>query len=137
MSIRVFIQTLTTILLYFALFYPAIESLKTLCWFIPDIAYHRTHHLSARIPNYNNLIKFYEQYKHLFDSVKRIKLSEIPMLFNTWFWTTTLIAPSVLHNITIAIKHQNKEKLQCQKTSKWNISFRHNYCRIKYLLRPN
>jgi omega-6 fatty acid desaturase (delta-12 desaturase) len=58
---------------------------KFLNWFTADIAYHHIHHLSARIPNYN-LVKCHEQYKHLFDSVRRIKLSEIPTAFKFIIW---------------------------------------------------
>jgi omega-6 fatty acid desaturase (delta-12 desaturase) len=36
--------------------------------------------MSARIPNYN-LVKCHEQYKDLFDRVKRISLSVIPHAF--------------------------------------------------------
>ena len=58
---------------------------KFLNWFSADIAYHHIHHLSARIPNYS-LVKCHNEYQHLFDSVKRIKLSEIPHAFNFIIW---------------------------------------------------
>lgn len=58
---------------------------KFLNWFTADIAFHHIHHLSARIPNYN-LVKCHEQYKHLFDRVKRISLSEIPHAFQFIIW---------------------------------------------------
>jgi omega-6 fatty acid desaturase (delta-12 desaturase) len=58
---------------------------KFLNWFTADIAYHHIHHLSARIPNYN-LVKCHEQYKHLFDRVRYIKLSEIPSAFKFIIW---------------------------------------------------
>mgnify|MGYP003640530668 CR=1 FL=1 len=58
---------------------------KFLNWFTADIAYHHVHHLSARIPNYN-LVKCHEQYKHLFDRVRRISLSEIPNAFKFIIW---------------------------------------------------
>jgi omega-6 fatty acid desaturase (delta-12 desaturase) len=58
---------------------------KFLNWFTADIAYHHIHHLSARIPNYN-LVKCHEQYKHLFDRVRRIKLTEIPSAFKFIIW---------------------------------------------------
>jgi omega-6 fatty acid desaturase (delta-12 desaturase) len=58
---------------------------KFLNWFTADIAYHHVHHLSARIPNYS-LVKCHNQYKHLFDSVRRIKLSEIPNAFKFILW---------------------------------------------------
>jgi omega-6 fatty acid desaturase (delta-12 desaturase) len=58
---------------------------KFLNWFTADIAYHHVHHLSARIPNYN-LVKCHEQYKHLFDRVRRITLSEIPNAFKFIIW---------------------------------------------------
>jgi omega-6 fatty acid desaturase (delta-12 desaturase) len=58
---------------------------KLLNWFTADIAFHHIHHMSARIPNYN-LVKCHEQYKHLFDRVKRISLSEIPHAFKFIIW---------------------------------------------------
>lgn len=58
---------------------------KILNWFTADIAYHHIHHLSARIPNYN-LVKCHQQYKALFDRVKRISLREIPHAFNYILW---------------------------------------------------
>lgn len=58
---------------------------KFLNWFTADIAFHHIHHLSARIPNYN-LVKCHEQYKHLFDRVKRISLNEIPHAFQFIIW---------------------------------------------------
>jgi omega-6 fatty acid desaturase (delta-12 desaturase) len=58
---------------------------KLLNWFTADIAFHHIHHLSARIPNYN-LVKCHNEYKHLFDSVKRISLTEIPHAFQFIIW---------------------------------------------------
>jgi omega-6 fatty acid desaturase (delta-12 desaturase) len=58
---------------------------KFLNWFSADIAYHHIHHLSARIPNYS-LVKCHNEYQHLFDSVKRIKLTEIPHAFKFIIW---------------------------------------------------
>jgi omega-6 fatty acid desaturase (delta-12 desaturase) len=58
---------------------------KLLNWFTADIAFHHIHHMSARIPNYN-LVKCHEQYKDLFDRVKRISLSEIPHAFKFIIW---------------------------------------------------
>lgn len=58
---------------------------RPLNWFTADIAYHHIHHMSARIPNYN-LVKCHMQYKHLFDRVKRISLSEIPHAFKFILW---------------------------------------------------
>lgn len=63
-------------------------------WFTADIAYHHIHHLSARIPNYN-LVKCHQQYKPLFERVKRISLREIPHAFNYILWdnhTQTIIS---------------------------------------------
>lgn len=58
---------------------------KFLNWFTADIAYHHVHHLSARIPNYS-LVKCHNEYKYLFDTVRRIKLSEIPNAFKFILW---------------------------------------------------
>ena len=58
---------------------------KFLNWFTADIAYHHVHHLSPRIPNYS-LVKCHNEYQHLFDSVKRIKLTEIPHAFKFIIW---------------------------------------------------
>ena len=58
---------------------------KFMNWFTADIAFHHIHHLSARIPNYN-LVKCHEKYHHLFDRVRRIKLSEIPNAFKFIIW---------------------------------------------------
>lgn len=58
---------------------------KFLDWFTADIAYHHVHHLSARIPNYS-LKKCHEEYQHLFETVRRIKLSEIPNAFKYIIW---------------------------------------------------
>ena len=54
-------------------------------WFTADIAYHHVHHLSARIPNYS-LVKCHNEYKHLFETVRRIKLREIPHAFKFILW---------------------------------------------------
>jgi omega-6 fatty acid desaturase (delta-12 desaturase) len=58
---------------------------KFLDWFTADIAYHHIHHLSARIPNYH-LVKCHQEYQHLFEGVRRIKLSEIPHAFKFIIW---------------------------------------------------
>ena len=58
---------------------------KWLHWFTADIGYHHIHHLSARIPNYK-LVACHEEYKHLFDSVTRIKLSQVGAAFKHILW---------------------------------------------------
>ncbi len=58
---------------------------KWLHWFTADIGYHHIHHLSARIPNYK-LVACHEEYKHLFDSVTRIKLSQVLPSFKHILW---------------------------------------------------
>jgi len=58
---------------------------KWLHWFTADIGYHHIHHLSARIPNYK-LVACHEEYKHLFDSVTRIKLSQSGAAFKHILW---------------------------------------------------
>lgn len=54
-------------------------------WFTADIAYHHVHHLSARIPNYL-LKECHQKNRHLFETVPRIKLSEIPHSFDYILW---------------------------------------------------
>ena len=85
---------------------------KFLNWFTADIAYHHIHHLSARIPNYN-LVKCHEQYKHLFDSVKRIKLSEIPNAFQYILWDN--------HTHSIISISQYNERYKISENSKTAI----------------
>jgi len=54
-------------------------------WFTGDIGYHHIHHLSARIPNYN-LVKCHKEFAHLFGSVKRLTLLDIPHSFKFILW---------------------------------------------------
>lgn len=86
---------------------------KFLNWFTANIAYHHIHHLSARIPNYN-LVKCHEQYKHLFDSVKRIKLSETPNAFQYIIWDnhTHSIISIAQYNERYKISENSKTAIQ-------------------------
>lgn len=54
-------------------------------WFGLNIAYHHIHHISAGIPNYN-LAACHQEYKHLFDDVKRIRLRDIASAFRYILW---------------------------------------------------
>jgi acyl-lipid omega-6 desaturase (Delta-12 desaturase) len=45
-------------------------------WVTADIGYHHVHHLSANIPNYR-LVACHNEYRHLFPTVTRVKLSEV------------------------------------------------------------
>jgi len=54
-------------------------------WFTANIAYHHVHHLSAKIPNYR-LVACHKEYEHLFGSVKRVKLSQIPAALKCLLW---------------------------------------------------
>ena len=58
---------------------------KWLNWFTADIAYHHIHHLSARIPNYN-LARCHAAYEHLFTTVPRLKLRDIPGAVRNSLW---------------------------------------------------
>ncbi len=60
---------------------------RWLNWFTANIAYHHVHHLSARIPNYR-LAKCHEDNAHLFTTVRRVKLSEIPRALQCLIWDT-------------------------------------------------
>jgi omega-6 fatty acid desaturase (delta-12 desaturase) len=60
---------------------------KFLNWFTADIAYHHIHHLSAQIPNYN-LARAHRENAHLFDGVRRIKLTEITDAMRHILWDT-------------------------------------------------
>jgi omega-6 fatty acid desaturase (delta-12 desaturase) len=54
-------------------------------WFTVNIAYHHIHHLSSRIPNYC-LVDCHNKYSHLFSSVRRLKLSQIPKSLKCILW---------------------------------------------------
>lgn len=58
---------------------------RVLHWFTADIGYHHIHHLSARIPNYK-LEECHQEYAHLFEGVKRIKLGDILHAFKFILW---------------------------------------------------
>lgn len=58
---------------------------KPIAWFGLDIAFHHIHHLSASIPNYN-LAKCHQEYAHLFDDIKCIKLKDIAHSFEFILW---------------------------------------------------
>lgn len=60
---------------------------KFINWFGADIAYHHIHHISSRIPNYN-LAECHKEYAHLFEEVKRIRLSNIANAFKHILWDT-------------------------------------------------
>ena len=49
---------------------------RWLNWVTADIGYHHVHHLSATIPNYR-LVACHNEYRHLFPTVTRVKLSEV------------------------------------------------------------
>ena len=58
---------------------------KLIEWFGLNICYHHIHHLSSSIPNYN-LAAAHKEYAHLFDSVKRIRLTDVPKSFRYILW---------------------------------------------------
>ena len=58
---------------------------RWLHWFTADIAYHHVHHISAAIPNYC-LAACHAQYQHLFDTVRRIRLAEVPAALKFILW---------------------------------------------------
>lgn len=60
---------------------------RWLNWFTANIAYHHVHHLSARIPNYC-LAACHNRYQHLFTSIKRIRLSDLPETSKYILWDT-------------------------------------------------
>jgi acyl-lipid omega-6 desaturase (Delta-12 desaturase) len=60
---------------------------RWLNWVTANIAYHHVHHLSARIPNYC-LIGCHNEYRHLFLSVRRVKLSHIHKALKYILWDT-------------------------------------------------
>jgi acyl-lipid omega-6 desaturase (Delta-12 desaturase) len=54
-------------------------------WFTADIAYHHVHHMSATIPNYN-LVRCHRENAALFESVTRIRLSQVPSSLKCILW---------------------------------------------------
>ncbi|HEX5461541.1 MAG TPA: fatty acid desaturase [Steroidobacteraceae bacterium] len=58
---------------------------RWLNWFTVDIGYHHIHHLSASIPNYS-LAKCHHEYGHLFSSVTRVTLCEVPGALKCILW---------------------------------------------------
>jgi omega-6 fatty acid desaturase (delta-12 desaturase) len=58
---------------------------KVLNWFTADIAYHHVHHLSAQIPNYN-LARAHRDNRHLFERVRRVRLTEIAAAVRYILW---------------------------------------------------
>ena len=58
---------------------------RVLHWFTADIGYHHIHHLSARIPNYK-LRQCHNEYAHLFEGVKRIRLKDTAKAFKYILW---------------------------------------------------
>ena len=58
---------------------------RWLNWFTANIAYHHVHHLSAKIPNYC-LVACHDEYAHLFSTVTRVKLSQIPAALKYILW---------------------------------------------------
>ncbi len=60
---------------------------RILNWFTADIAYHHIHHLSAQIPNYN-LARAHNENTHLFEGVRRIKLTGITDAMRYILWDT-------------------------------------------------
>jgi omega-6 fatty acid desaturase (delta-12 desaturase) len=58
---------------------------RWLGWFTVDIGYHHIHHLSASIPNYH-LAECHDEYRHLFSSVTRVRLREVPGALRCILW---------------------------------------------------
>ena len=54
-------------------------------WLTANIGYHHVHHLSAAIPGYA-LARCHNQYQHLFTTVRRIRLREIPAHLKCLQW---------------------------------------------------
>jgi omega-6 fatty acid desaturase (delta-12 desaturase) len=62
-----------------------LELPRILHWFSADIAFHSIHHLCERIPNYR-LRQCHERNAHLLQSVKRLRLGDIPSCFRYILW---------------------------------------------------
>ncbi len=54
-------------------------------WFTANIGYHHIHNLSANIPNYH-LPDCHAEYEHLFDRVRRVKLSQVYGALHCILW---------------------------------------------------
>ncbi len=54
-------------------------------WCTGNIGYHHVHHLSARIPNYH-LAACHQAYSHLFESVPRLRLADVPHALRCILW---------------------------------------------------
>ena len=54
-------------------------------WFTADVAYHHVHHLCASVPNYR-LAACHKEFQHLFASVTRVGLFEIPAALSHILW---------------------------------------------------
>ena len=54
-------------------------------WFTVNIGYHHIHHLSANIPNYC-LVKCHNEFQHLFQDVRRVKLSQVHNALKCILW---------------------------------------------------
>jgi len=54
-------------------------------WFTANIGYHHIHHLSAAIPNYG-LVRCHDEYRHLFDDVSRLRLSQVHASLKCILW---------------------------------------------------
>ena len=61
---------------------------RWLNWITADVAYHHVHHLCASVPNYR-LAACHKQYEHLFSSVRRVGLFEIPSSLKHVLWDFT------------------------------------------------
>jgi omega-6 fatty acid desaturase (delta-12 desaturase) len=56
-------------------------------WFTANIGYHHIHHLSPAIPSYH-LPRCHDEYKHLFDSVVRLRLRHVLRSSRCILWDT-------------------------------------------------
>lgn len=56
-------------------------------WFTASIGFHHVHHLSARIPHYC-LQGCHAEYQHLFTSVTRVRLGQVPAALKCVLWDT-------------------------------------------------
>jgi omega-6 fatty acid desaturase (delta-12 desaturase) len=54
-------------------------------WFTANIAFHHIHHLCARVPNYR-LAECHRQHQHLFTTVHRLRLAQIPTSLRFILW---------------------------------------------------
>jgi omega-6 fatty acid desaturase (delta-12 desaturase) len=54
-------------------------------WFTANIGYHHIHHLSASIPGYR-LARCHEEYQHLYEDVKRVRLPQVLAALKCILW---------------------------------------------------